>query len=27
MISLAQKLGFSTVHDLGEGVFRIEREL
>jgi acetyltransferase len=27
MISLAQKLGFSTIHDLGEGVFRIEREL
>ena len=27
MLSLAQKLGFTTVHDLGEGVFRIERVL
>lgn len=27
MLSLAKKLGFSTVHDLGQGVFRIEREM
>ena len=27
MLSLARKLGFTAVQDLGEGVYRIEQEL